>query len=173
MTAAIAVGILVAGGVYLILQAELLRVTVGFVLLGHAVNVLFVAAGGMERRGVPLIGQSDPQEAADPLPQAFVLTAIVITFGITVYLFGLLRAEGGDAGKPDTGTSGAGKHPPADRSPGAPGPSGSEDTAADGGEPAEAAGQVRERPGPRDREAEDDEAPRTGRPSTDGQGEAR
>ncbi|MBB0230550.1 cation:proton antiporter subunit C [Streptomyces calidiresistens] len=94
MTAALAVGILVTGGVYLILQRELLRVVLGFVLLGHAVNILFVAAGGMDRRGVPLIGQTSPEEAADPLPQAFVLTAIVITFGITVYLLALLRADG-------------------------------------------------------------------------------
>ncbi|MBB0243264.1 hypothetical protein FNQ90_03845 [Streptomyces alkaliphilus] len=94
MTAALAVGILVTGGVYLILQRELLRVVLGFVLLGHAVNILFVAAGGMDRRGVPLIGQTSPGEAADPLPQAFVLTAIVITFGITIYLLALLRADG-------------------------------------------------------------------------------
>ncbi|MDB1087728.1 cation:proton antiporter subunit C [Streptomyces sp. ACA25] len=92
MTAAILVGILVAGGVYLVLQRELLRVAIGFVLLGHAVNVLFVAAGGMARREAPLLNENHPDVAADPLPQAFVLTAIVITFGITVYLLGLLRA---------------------------------------------------------------------------------
>ena len=94
MTAAIAVGLLVAGGVYLIVQRGLVRVIVGFILLGHAVNVLVLSAGGMARRGLPLIGQGDPDQAADPLPQAFVLTAIVITFGITVYLLALARASG-------------------------------------------------------------------------------
>ena len=93
MTAAIAVGLLVAGGVYLILQRSLIRVVIGFVLLGHAVNVLVLSAGGMDRRGLPLIGRGDPAAAADPLPQAFVLTAIVITFGITVYLLALVRAS--------------------------------------------------------------------------------
>ena len=93
MTAAIAVGLLVAGGVYLILQRSLIRVVIGFVLLGHAVNVLVLSAGGMDRRGLPLIGRGDPAAAADPLPQAFVLTAIVITFGITVYLLALARAS--------------------------------------------------------------------------------
>ena len=93
MTAAIAVGLLVAGGVYLVLQRSLVRVVIGFVLLGHAVNVLVLSAGGMARRGLPLIGQGDPDQAADPLPQAFVLTAIVITFGITVYLLALARAS--------------------------------------------------------------------------------
>ncbi len=94
MTAAVAVGLLVAGGVYLVLQRNLVRVILGFVLLGHAVNVLVLAAGGMDRRGLPLIGRGDPASMADPLPQAFVLTAIVITFGITVYLLALARAGG-------------------------------------------------------------------------------
>jgi multicomponent Na+:H+ antiporter subunit C len=98
VTAAIAVGILVAGGVYLILQPDLIRVVIGFVLLGHAVNVLLVAAGGMARREAPLVGESDPALAADPLPQAFVLTAIVITFGSTVYLLALIKA--GESGEP-------------------------------------------------------------------------
>ena len=93
MTAAIAVGVLVAGGVYLVLQRGLVRVVIGFILLGHAVNVLVLSAGGMDRRGLPLIGAGDPDQAADPLPQAFVLTAIVITFGITVYLLALVRAS--------------------------------------------------------------------------------
>jgi multicomponent Na+:H+ antiporter subunit C len=101
MTAALAVAILTAGGVYLILQKGLVRVTLGFVLLGHAANLLLVAAGGMSRRGVPIIGWTDPALAADPLPQAFALTAIVITFGITVYLFGLSGAGADDLGELD------------------------------------------------------------------------
>ncbi|MDK1476590.1 cation:proton antiporter subunit C [Streptomyces sp. 549] len=109
MTAAILVGVLVAGGVFLILQREMLRVTIGFVLLGHAVNVLFVAAGGMDRREAPLLGENGPGEAADPLPQAFVLTAIVITFAITVYLLALMRAGGQD--QPSGGEI-AGERPP-------------------------------------------------------------
>ncbi|MGY1709353.1 sodium:proton antiporter [Geodermatophilus sp. SYSU D00758] len=92
MSAAVAVGVLVAGGVYLVLHRGLVRVVIGFVLLGHGVNVLLLSAGGMDRRGLPLIGQGDPRAAADPLPQAFVLTAVVITFGITVYLLALARA---------------------------------------------------------------------------------
>lgn len=95
MTAGFAVGVLTAGGVFLILRPGLVRITIGFVLLGHAVNILLLAAGGLGRRQPPLIGQSAPERMADPLPQAFVLTALVITFGITVYLLGLARAEHG------------------------------------------------------------------------------
>lgn len=92
MTAAIAVSVLVTGGVYLICQRGLVRVAFGFVLLGHAANLVIISSGGMGRRGAPLLGAADPAEAADPLVQAFVLTAIVITFGITVYLLALVRA---------------------------------------------------------------------------------
>ncbi|MCZ2816484.1 sodium:proton antiporter [Modestobacter sp. VKM Ac-2984] len=104
MTAALVVGLLVAGGVFLLLRRGLLRIVLGFVLLGHAVNVLLVSAGGMQRRGAPLLGETEADVAADPLPQAFVLTAVVITFGITVYMLALARA--GDPGA----TTG---HPPA------------------------------------------------------------
>lgn len=95
MSAAVLVAVLVAGGVYLLMQRGLVRVTLGFVTLGHAANVVLLAAGGMGRRKAPLLGTTDPSVAADPLPQAFALTAIVITFGITVYLLGL-ASSGGD-----------------------------------------------------------------------------
>jgi len=108
VTAAIAVGILVAGGVFLLLRPGLVRPMLGFVLLGHAVNILLLAADGPGRRQAPLTGQGMPARMADPLPQAFVLTAIVISFGITVYLLALARAghhgDGQDADRsPDDG----------------------------------------------------------------------
>lgn len=102
MTAAIAAGLLVAAGVYLLLQRGLVRVIIGFVLLGHAANIIVVAAGGMRLRDAALLDGADPATMADPLPQAFVLTAIVITFGITVYLLGLARAGGDDDPGEDT-----------------------------------------------------------------------
>ncbi|TDC79928.1 hypothetical protein E1193_18295 [Micromonospora sp. KC606] len=100
MTAAVAVGVLVATAVHLLLQRGQLRVILGFVLLGHAVNVLLLSAGGLRRRTPAFDGVGE--EVVDPLPQAFALTAIVISFGITLYLLGLLRADGpaGDDGEP-------------------------------------------------------------------------
>lgn len=85
MTAAIIVGLLTAGGVYLILQKGIVRMTLGFALLGHAGTTLLVAAGGVGRRSVPFIGAEGVP--ADPLPQAFALTAIVISFAVTAFLF--------------------------------------------------------------------------------------
>ncbi len=87
MSGALIVGLLVAAGTFLVLQRGLVRIALGFILLGHAVNVLLVLAGGVERRGAPLVGAEGPP--ADPLPQAFALTAIVISFGMTAFILAL------------------------------------------------------------------------------------
>lgn len=85
MSLAISIGILTAAGVFLVLQRGMIRIILGFVLLTHAVNLLIIAAGGAGRREAPFFG-GDTSGAADALPQAFVLTAIVIAFAITVVL---------------------------------------------------------------------------------------
>jgi multicomponent Na+:H+ antiporter subunit C len=85
MSLALSIGLLAAAGVYLVLQRGMIRIILGFVLLTHAVNLLIIAAGGVARRNAPFFG-GDTSQAADPLPQAFVLTAIVIAFAITVVL---------------------------------------------------------------------------------------
>lgn len=86
MILALTIGVLVAAAVYLLLQREGLRIILGFVLLSHAVNLLIFSSGGIARREEPLGEGLDPAVTADPLPQAFVLTAIVISFAITIYL---------------------------------------------------------------------------------------
>ncbi|WP_277208925.1 sodium:proton antiporter [Isoptericola croceus] len=105
MTLALIVGVLVAGGVYLVLQREMLRIVFGFILLSHAVNVLIFAAGGADRRNQPLGDDPDPLITADPLPQAFVLTAIVIALAITIYMLTLAivgRKDDDTADRSDT-----------------------------------------------------------------------
>jgi multicomponent Na+:H+ antiporter subunit C len=96
MTLALSAGVLVAGAVYLMLQRGMLRIVLGFVLLSHAVNLMIMAAGGSSRRGEPLGADPDPAITADPLPQAFVLTAIVIAFAITIFMLSLAVAGRGD-----------------------------------------------------------------------------
>ncbi|MFO7690727.1 MAG: cation:proton antiporter subunit C [Cryobacterium sp.] len=86
MTLAISAGILVAGAVYLFLQRGMLRIIFGFILLSHGVNLILMAAGGTDRRAEPLGTELDASLVADPLPQAFVLTAIVIAFSITIVM---------------------------------------------------------------------------------------
>lgn len=92
MILALTIGVLVAGATYLVLQREMVRVALGFLLLSHAVNLLIITAGGPERRGEALGSVLDPGSTADPLPAAFVLTAIVIAFAITIYLLVLAVA---------------------------------------------------------------------------------
>lgn len=89
MTLAISAGLLVTGAVYLMQRRELIRVILGFVLLSHAVNLILMAAGGTSGRTAPFGTFESTEGVADPLPQAFVLTAIVIAFSITIYLLTL------------------------------------------------------------------------------------
>lgn len=82
------VGVLVATGVYLLLERSLSRVIVGVTLISNGVNVLFLIAGGVAG-GPPLIGSTPPEQMSDPLPQAMVLTAIVINLGITAFVLAM------------------------------------------------------------------------------------
>ena len=89
MTLAIALlaGMVFAVGTSLILQRTLSRVLIGLAVLGHGANLVLLAASG--RAGRPPLAGGDPAGFADPLPQALMLTAIVITFGVLVFLAAL------------------------------------------------------------------------------------
>jgi multicomponent Na+:H+ antiporter subunit C len=80
-------GVLCACGTYLVLGRQLSRIVIGVGLLGHGVNILLVLSGG--DGGDPAFVGDDASGFADPLPQAFVLTAIVITFGVIAFLLTL------------------------------------------------------------------------------------
>jgi multicomponent Na+:H+ antiporter subunit C len=80
-------GLLCACGTYLVLGRQLSRVVIGIGLLGHGVNILLVTSGG--DGGDPAFAGGDAERFADPLPQALVLTAIVITFGVVAFLLAL------------------------------------------------------------------------------------
>lgn len=89
MILAITIAVLLAGGVYLVLQRGMLRIVIGMTLISHSVNLLILAAGSPKWRGDPFPNITDLSEAADPLPQAFVLTAIVIAMATTTYMLAL------------------------------------------------------------------------------------
>jgi multicomponent Na+:H+ antiporter subunit C len=93
LTLALLIGVLYTMGTYLLLQRTLTRVVIGLGLLSHGANLLLLQAGGAAG-GVPLIGKPGGLAGleggtADPLPQAMVLTAIVITFGVSAFLLAL------------------------------------------------------------------------------------
>jgi multicomponent Na+:H+ antiporter subunit C len=105
MSLALTIGLLAAAGVYLVLQRGMIRIILGFVMLTHAVNLLIIAAGGVARRDAPFFC-GDTSSAADALPQAFVLTAIVIAFSITVVMatFAVVGRRDDDT-EPDSATA--------------------------------------------------------------------
>jgi multicomponent Na+:H+ antiporter subunit C len=84
------IGGLYAAGVYLLLDRSLTRVLLGFLLLGNATNLLLLSSGGPSGLA-PILGYSDAEEINDPLPQALILTAIVITFGISAFLLAIIH----------------------------------------------------------------------------------
>lgn len=92
-----AIGILTSGGIYLMLRLRTFPVILGISLLTYAVNV-FLFASGRLTTGAPPILRDGIETYADPLPQALVLTAIVISFGMTavVVMIGLGAFLGSD-----------------------------------------------------------------------------
>lgn len=84
---ALTVAVLYGAGAYLLLQRNLTRIVLGLAMLGHGANLLLLMAGGRAGRA-PLVGVGSGP-AADPLPQALALTAIVITFGVVAFLLTL------------------------------------------------------------------------------------
>lgn len=92
-----AIGILTAGGVYLTLRLRTFPVILGISLLTYAVNVFLFASGRLVI-GAPPVLHHDATGYTDPLPQALVLTAIVISFGMTavVVMMGLGAYLGDD-----------------------------------------------------------------------------
>ena len=90
----ILIGIMTASAVYLLLRTHTFPVILGLSLLGYAVNVFLFASGRLHLDSAPLV-EHGLKHLPDPLPQALVLTAIVIGFGMTAFLVVLaLRALG-------------------------------------------------------------------------------
>lgn len=90
---ALGIGTLIATGVYLMLRARTYPVILGLALVSYAVNLFLVSMGRLGR-GEPPIILDDVNAYVDPLPQALVLTAIVIGFGMTAFAVVLaLRAH--------------------------------------------------------------------------------
>jgi len=85
----ILIGVLTASGVYLLIERSITRMLLGLLLIGNAVNLLILTVGG--RAGnPPIVGrESVHEEIADPLAQAMILTAIVITMGIAAFVLAL------------------------------------------------------------------------------------
>jgi multicomponent Na+:H+ antiporter subunit C len=86
---AVVVGALFAVSIYLMLSKHIIRILIGAAILGNAVNLLIFTNGRLTREVPPIIGVDESvlsAQAANPLPQALVLTAIVIAFSFFAFL---------------------------------------------------------------------------------------
>jgi multicomponent K+:H+ antiporter subunit C len=81
-----AIGAMTAGGVYLLLRLRTFPVILGLALLSYAVNVFLFSSGRLAIDMSPILSKYGEASYTDPLPQALVLTAIVISFGMTAVL---------------------------------------------------------------------------------------
>lgn len=88
ITLSLLVGVLVGTGVAMLLGRGVIRSLLGVLLIGNGVNLLILVAGGPPG-AFPLVGLAPEAQMADPLPQAFILTAIVITLAMTGFVVAL------------------------------------------------------------------------------------
>ncbi|TAG10651.1 MAG: cation:proton antiporter [Verrucomicrobia bacterium] len=89
----IVIGVLFACGCYLVMQRQLVRVLLGLILLGQGANLLIFSGAGLTQNNPPVIppdALTIEGAAADPLPQALVLTAIVIGFAVLAFAIALV-----------------------------------------------------------------------------------
>jgi multicomponent Na+:H+ antiporter subunit C len=101
---AFVVGGLYAAAVYLMLRRSLVKLIFGLVLLGHASNLLIFTAGRLARGQPPIVASGEaapPTPYADPVPQALILTAIIISFGVQAFAIVLLKRAYQTAGTDD------------------------------------------------------------------------
>ncbi len=91
---AIVIGVLYATGVYMILRRSLVKLILGLVLLGHATNLFIFTVGRLTHAAPPIMAEGEKvllPPYSDPLPQALILTAIVIGFGVQAFAIVLLK----------------------------------------------------------------------------------
>jgi multicomponent Na+:H+ antiporter subunit C len=92
IVASITVGLLVAIGIWMLLDRSLLRVVLGIIVLGNGVNLAVFISGRLDGRSAAFISAAGaPAAASNPLPQALVLTAIVIGFALFVFALAVLK----------------------------------------------------------------------------------
>lgn len=86
LVTALVVGILFATGTYMMLAKNIIRVVLGSGLLAYGTNLMLLTSGGLKRGAAPVLTKG-AQAYTDPVPQALILTAIVINFAVTAFMF--------------------------------------------------------------------------------------
>jgi len=97
----LAIGVITASGAWLLFRPRTFQLAIGLSLLSYAINLFILAMGRLKMDAPPVVDkavEADPAALADPVPQALVLTAIVISFATTALLLVLLLAARGLTG---------------------------------------------------------------------------
>jgi multicomponent Na+:H+ antiporter subunit C len=102
---ALLVGGLYAAGLYMMMRRSIVKIIMGLGMLGYATNLLIFTVGGLTRTIPPIIPKGQvvpPVHTADPLPQALILTAIVIGFGVLAFTVVLIEQTHRSVGTDDS-----------------------------------------------------------------------
>jgi multicomponent Na+:H+ antiporter subunit C len=98
----VVIGVLFASATYLMLSRSILRIIIGTGLLSHGAHLLILTMGGLKKGAPPILG-GNADAYTDPLPQALILTAIVISFGVTSFFLVLAYRTYKELGTDDIG----------------------------------------------------------------------
>ena len=90
ITLLLIMGALSAAGIYLVRARSLTRVVLGLAMMTNATNILLLATGGYQGLAPLFNAEIPPEDYNDPLPQAFILTSIVISFSVTAFMLGII-----------------------------------------------------------------------------------
>ncbi|MHA7284016.1 Na(+)/H(+) antiporter subunit C [Arthrobacter sp. TMS2-4] len=90
LTLIVLMAVFFAAGIYLLLERSLTRVLLGLILIGNGANILMLAMSGGGGKSPLYVSGTPAEDYADSLPQALILTAIVITFAVTAFMLGII-----------------------------------------------------------------------------------
>ena len=101
---ALMIGLLYGSGLFMMLRRSLVKLIIGLILMGNGVNLLIFLVGGLKKGSPPIIPEwssffSEPY--SDPIPQALILTAIVISFGLQSFAIVLIKRAYKEVGTDD------------------------------------------------------------------------
>ncbi|HLW42717.1 MAG TPA: Na+/H+ antiporter subunit C [Flavobacterium sp.] len=100
----ILVGVFYSSGIYMMFRRSMVKLLIGLMLLGNGANILIFLMGGLTKGRAPIIGENHKVFTdiyADPIPQALILTAIVISFALTAFAIVLLKRVYATTGSDD------------------------------------------------------------------------
>ncbi len=104
VVSAVLIGVMFTAAVYLLLRRSIVKLIFGLVILSQATNLFIFTLGGLQKGNPPIVPEgatTPPMPYVDPLPQALILTAIVISFGVLAFKLVLMHRASETVGTDD------------------------------------------------------------------------